>query len=163
VSNGQLLLRWRIIFKGLARDGVPYGQIFLKNHHASFFNEDLSNEPNFGRTISLDLCGFSMQEELEGEPSTPEELAAATFAPHLNNFHTSGVGTQAYASPEQLHTSKVKVVSCHALFYYLRSSISQYSRETTIGFLQCCGSGSGVGSGSGRIRNFLQDPDPDAE
>ncbi len=66
-----------------------------------------------------------MQEELEGEPCTPEELAAATFAPHLNNFHTSGVGTQAYASPEQLHTSKVKVLSCLRAFcilFYLRSN-----------------------------------------
>ncbi len=25
------------------------GSIFLKNHSASLFNEDLSNEPNFGR------------------------------------------------------------------------------------------------------------------
>ncbi len=31
------------------------------------------------------------------------------------------------------------------------------------GYLQCCGSGSGSGSGSGRIRNFLQDLDPDPE
>jgi hypothetical protein len=36
-----------------------------------------------------------MQEELEGEPSTPEELAAATFTPHLNNFQPSGGGSQA--------------------------------------------------------------------
>ncbi len=70
-----------------------------------------------------------MQEELEGEPSTPEELAAATFAPHLNNFHTSGVGTQAYASPEQLHTSKVKVVSCLRafLFYFIWGPIFHIS------------------------------------
>ncbi len=25
------------------------GQIFLKNRRASLFNDDLSNEPNFGR------------------------------------------------------------------------------------------------------------------
>ncbi len=58
-----------------------------------------------------------MQEDLEGEPSTPEELAAATFAPHLNNFHTAGVGTQAYASPEQLHTSKVKNRHAYVSFF----------------------------------------------
>ncbi len=39
--------RWRPNFKGLSQDGD--GQIFSKNLRASIFNDDLSNEPNFGR------------------------------------------------------------------------------------------------------------------
>jgi hypothetical protein len=74
-----------------------------------------------------------MQEELDGEPSTPEELAAATFHPRLNNFHTSGVGTQAYASPEQLHTSKVEVVSCpRAFLFYFIDHITIPKRQQLI-------------------------------
>ncbi len=34
-------------FKGLLEDGGT--RIFLKTFRASLFNEDLSNEPNFGR------------------------------------------------------------------------------------------------------------------
>jgi hypothetical protein len=40
-------MRWRGIFKGLSRDG---GRANLKkNHRASLFDDDLSNEPNFGK------------------------------------------------------------------------------------------------------------------
>jgi hypothetical protein len=35
------------IFKGLSQDGIR--EDFSKNPRASLFNEDLSNEPNFGR------------------------------------------------------------------------------------------------------------------
>ncbi len=35
-------------FKGLSEDGGG-GRIFLKTFRDSLFNEDLSNEPNFGR------------------------------------------------------------------------------------------------------------------
>jgi hypothetical protein len=40
-------IRWREIFKWLSQDGGR--RIFLKIFHTSLFNEDLSNEPNFGR------------------------------------------------------------------------------------------------------------------
>jgi hypothetical protein len=49
----------------------------------------------------------------EGEPGTPAELLEATFTPHPTaaTSHTSGVGTQAYAAPEQLTSSKVSLLS----------------------------------------------------
>jgi hypothetical protein len=39
-------------FKGLSLDGVRAD--FSKNLHASLFNDDLSNEHNFGRILLLD-------------------------------------------------------------------------------------------------------------
>jgi len=36
-----------------------------------------------------------MQEEVKGEPSTPEELAAATFTLRMRKLHTSEVDTGA--------------------------------------------------------------------
>jgi hypothetical protein len=43
----NLKTRKRTDTKGLSEDGG--GRIFLKTFRASLFNEDLSNEPNFGR------------------------------------------------------------------------------------------------------------------
>jgi hypothetical protein len=39
-------------FKGLSKDGGRW--IFLKTYRASIFNEDQSNEPNFGWIYLLD-------------------------------------------------------------------------------------------------------------
>jgi hypothetical protein len=44
----------RNLFKRLSQDEDR--RIYLKTFRASLFNDDLSNEPNFGR-ISLDLTG----------------------------------------------------------------------------------------------------------
>ncbi len=50
----KLLYNWQLknkevllFFEGVLEDGG--GRIFLKSFRASLFNEDLSNEPNFGR------------------------------------------------------------------------------------------------------------------
>jgi hypothetical protein len=37
------------------------------------------------------------------------------------------------------------------------------NRKYRYKYRQCCGSGFGTGSGYARIRNFLQDPDPELE
>jgi hypothetical protein len=41
--------RWRRSFKGLSPHGMDDGRIFSKNLRAFLFNDDLSNESNFGR------------------------------------------------------------------------------------------------------------------
>jgi len=40
-------------------------------------------------------------------PNTPEELMSATFMPAFPQVNTSGVGTTAYAAPEQLQSGRV--------------------------------------------------------
>ncbi len=62
--NGQLRSKLFLIvihsMKGLSEDGGRAD--FLKTYRASLFNEDLSNEPNFGR---IHLAGQYLKEELK--------------------------------------------------------------------------------------------------
>jgi len=68
-----------------------------------FINSQLSVKlGDFGLAKEDLLC-----EESDSVPNTPQELRSATFMPAFPSLNTSGVGTTAYAAPEQLSSGRV--------------------------------------------------------